>query len=167
MTSDAPRTDGKVDEYRPSEVLVGLANFARTLERELSAATARAEELATMHGKCSDKCAQLHAEIKSGRDLMDATKGMRDGAIQRAIAAEAKLEAAERDARRLDWLESHKEPDLYLYIWRSLLGLWGVECGNGDDFEDFETEDLIDGTRHTIREALDAAIDAEAKHGRP
>jgi hypothetical protein len=61
-----------------SETEEGL--FVKVLQRELAGLRAELAAANDRHGKCSDKCAQIHSEIKGLKTLADAAKGMRDAA---------------------------------------------------------------------------------------
>lgn len=87
-------------EHQPPYIQIEAADRIEALERELSAATARAAEAERKLAKCSGKCADLHSEVKGLTDMRDAANGMRDHALKRA-------EAAELDAGRLVWAMSH------------------------------------------------------------
>lgn len=68
-----------------------------------------------------------------------------------------RLEIAHQDVRRLDWMQTYSGPDKLLQVWRTLLGVWLVNQGNGGDLEDFRDEQITNGHR-TCRGAIDAAM---------
>jgi hypothetical protein len=73
------------------------------------------------------------------------------------------LEEAQRDVARLDFLQNYVGPDTNISVWRTLLGVWLIDRGNGLEFEEFDEERITDGHK-TIRAAIDAAI---AGNGQP
>lgn len=94
----------------------------------------------------------LYRDPESG-ELLGETSDERKR--RRATGADSPEPA--RDAARLDWLDRYKGPDLNINLWKSLLGLWIVDVGNGDEFEGFETERIVEGER-SVRAAIDAAM---------
>lgn len=64
------------------------------------------------------------------------------------------------DAERLDWLDNYRGADTNISLWKTISlgkGAWMVDVGNGDDFEGFKQERIVEFAK-TVREAIDAAV---------
>lgn len=116
---------------------------------------------------CSDEALLLAAELRGLADMRDGPLNV-GGRIKLRRAAELlcmpSATACSADTARVDWMEKYVGRDKVLRVWRSGLGVWLVDRGNGEDFEDYRTERITDGHR-TARAAIDAAMQEIAAEG--
>ena len=154
-------------QYLPPE---DVNNYKQSSELdELAALRAELAEVKSDLEKALDElnCTEVELEVASCSLPVDKFNDGFEcmGDFVRAVVGEFKVALAEQDAEiahlradaaRLDWLDSYTGLDSHISVWKSLLGVFMVDVGNGGEFEDFKTDRIVDGTR-TVREAIDAA----------
>ena len=149
MTAQStPRVDAefaaryRYDDFR-DEHCVRL-EFARILERDLTAALARAERL-------ESALRSLETRLRAAEADRDATMLRLANQDDEMIALAAKLEDAERDAGRYRWLRGNGGPSSLRWP------LWCVQhwTGHWNPVSEFEMD-----------EAIDASIEQESKDGK-
>jgi hypothetical protein len=89
-------------------------------------------------------------ELRRLQALVDALTAERE-------ALSATEGAANLDTKRLDFLDAYNGPEAYVSVWKSLIGSWNVEQGNGEELEAYAEERVVDGAA-TVRAAIDSLM---------
>jgi hypothetical protein len=89
-------------------------------------------------------------------------------AVIAALATQG-AQAEPTDTERLNWLDAYKGADTHISVWKTISmgkGAWMVNVGNGDEFEGFKSERVVEFSK-SVREAIDDARAALASQGAP